>query len=212
MLLGLTKSSTFFSMVLSFGLYWSIWGWIFGLGIILAIYVHEMGHVYALHKLGIKASPPAFIPGVGAFVRMRQMPASTRENARVGLAGPKWGLACSLILFVVYTITGYASIGAITKFSAWVNLFNLLPIGPLDGGRGFSALSNKGSLFVTLVIGTMWYLTGEGLLVLLFIGSVVQTIGKMRNKQAISDRQALIEYSALVVILSLFTFIDVPVN
>src|SRR2546430_4861243 len=78
-------------MLLSAGVYWTIWGWKFALGVVLSIYVHEMGHVQALQRYGIKATAPMFIPGVGAVVRLKQYPADRREDARVGLAGPLWG-------------------------------------------------------------------------------------------------------------------------
>src|SRR5439155_143942 len=83
-LLGLTKASTLFTMLLSAGVYWAAWGWKFALGVVLSIYVHEMGHVQALQRYGIKATAPMFIPGVGAVVRLKQYPASPRD-ARVGL-------------------------------------------------------------------------------------------------------------------------------
>src|ERR1700675_697281 len=68
-LLGLTKLNTLLSMLVSIGFYWALYGWRFGLGFVLSIYVHEMGHVLALARYGIPASPPMFIPGFGAFVR-----------------------------------------------------------------------------------------------------------------------------------------------
>src|SRR5881628_1768761 len=69
LLLGLTKASTLFSMLLSVGVYWTIWGWKFALGFVASIYIHEMGHVQALTRYGIKATAPMFIPSVGAFIR-----------------------------------------------------------------------------------------------------------------------------------------------
>ena len=87
-LLGLTKLNTLLSMLVSIGVYWALYGWKFGLGFVLSIYVHEMGHVMALARYGIPASPPMFIPGFGAFVRLKAYPASAGEDARVGLAGP----------------------------------------------------------------------------------------------------------------------------
>jgi hypothetical protein len=89
--LGLTKASTLFSMVLSLGVYWTAFGWSLALGLILSIYVHEMGHVAALQQFGIRASFPMFIPGVGAVVRLQQHLANASEDARVGLAGPPLG-------------------------------------------------------------------------------------------------------------------------
>src|SRR6266702_3747604 len=92
LLLGLTKGGTFLSMLLSAGLYWTIWGWKFAFGLVLSIYIHEMGHVQALQRYGIKATAPMFIPGFGAVIRLKQYPADAREDARVGLAGPLCGL------------------------------------------------------------------------------------------------------------------------
>ena len=96
LLLGLTKASTFFSMLLAFGVYWTAWGMWFALGVVLSIYVHEMGHVFALRRFGIAATAPMFIPGLGALIRLRGQRLSPREDARVGLAGPMWGLAAAL--------------------------------------------------------------------------------------------------------------------
>src|SRR5207237_9867331 len=84
LLLGLTKASTFFSMFLALGVYWTVWGWKFALGLVLSIYVHEMGHVAALRRFGIRARAPMFIPGVGAIVRSQQRPANPIEDSRVG--------------------------------------------------------------------------------------------------------------------------------
>lgn len=212
LLLGFTKAGTLFSMALSFGIYWTAWGWRFALGLILCIYVHEMGHIAALRKLGIKASVPTFIPGIGAVIRTQQMPVSPRENARVGLAGPIWGGVASLILFMVYAYTGITSIGAIAKVSAWINLFNLLPISPLDGGRGFSALSKKGCILATVIIGIMWYFTNEGLLILLLISSLMITLAKSTKRIHTSDQQALVEYSLLVVCLSVMSVIPIQIT
>src|SRR6202140_3907391 len=86
-LLGLTKLNTLLSMLVSIGFYWALYGWKFGLGFVLSIYVHEMGHVMALARYGIPASPPMLIPGFGAFVRLKAYPALPGEDARVGLAG-----------------------------------------------------------------------------------------------------------------------------
>ena len=96
LLLGLSKGGTVLTMLASFGLYWSVFGWVFAAGLIVSIYIHEMGHVAALSRLGIKASAPMFIPGFGAMVRLHEYPASPKEDAEVGLAGPVWGLGAAV--------------------------------------------------------------------------------------------------------------------
>src|SRR3979490_2152904 len=88
LLLGLTKASTLISMFAFFGVYWSIYGWPLALGLVLAIYIHEMGHVAMLRRLGINAGAPMFIPGVGAFVMLKQHIGDPLTDSKVGLAGP----------------------------------------------------------------------------------------------------------------------------
>ena len=92
LLFGLSKGTTFFSMLAALGVYWTIWGWKFALGFVLSIYIHEMGHVAAMKRFGLAATAPMFIPGFGAFIRMKQHPATVQEEARIGLGGPDLGL------------------------------------------------------------------------------------------------------------------------
>ena len=208
LLLGLTKASTFFSMLLSAGVYWTIWGWKFAVGVVLSIYVHEMGHVQALQRYGIKATAPMFIPGVGAVVRLKQYPADRREDARVGLAGPIWGLGAAAVAFGVYRATGSGMWGAIAHFGAWVNLFNLLPVWQLDGGRGFRALTRTQRWIAAALIGSMWLLTGEGLLVLLGLAAAASAGFTEAADQP--DPTILTQYGLLVIVLSLLTWTAVP--
>src|SRR5262249_16684796 len=158
---GLTKVTTLFSMLLSLGVYWTQWGWQFALGLVISIYIHEMGHVAALQRFGIPATAPMFIPGLGAFVRLRQYPATPQEDARVGLAGPLWGLGAALAAYVVFLATGWSSWAAIARVGAWINLFNLLPVWQLDGSRGFRALSRGQRWLAVLALALLWYVTCE---------------------------------------------------
>ena len=208
LLLGLTKGGTFFSMLLSAGVYWTIWGWKFAFGLVLSIYIHEMGHVQALQRYGIKATAPMFIPGIGAVIRLKQYPADAREDARVGLAGPLWGLGAALAAYAVYRATGIGAWGAIAHFGAWVNLFNLVPVWQLDGARGFRALTRQQRWIAVAVIALMWLVTSEGLLVLLGIAAVAAAgFGRAAEEP---DDTALLQYAFLVGVLSLMTRLAVP--
>lgn len=210
LLLGLTKGSTFFSMALSLGIYWQLFGWKFAVGVIVSIYIHEMGHVAMLTRFGIAATAPMFIPGFGAVIRSRYYPKDVVADARVGLAGPIWGLATAIVAYVVYRATGSPAWGAIAEVGAWINLFNLLPVWQLDGAHGYRALTKQQRWLATAVIGVMWYLTAEGLLVLLLLGSAaVAWFGKPAERP---DGRALLEYTLLIVALSLLTTIPVPVG
>jgi Zn-dependent protease len=209
---NLSKSTTLITMILAICVYWSAWGWQFALGFVLGIYVHEIGHVRAMHKLGLGDSAPSFIPGVGAYVQMDHLPVSVRESARVGLAGPIWGLAFSLVVFGIYFLIDYPILGEIARVSAWINLLNLMPLPPFDGGRGFSALSRTGTFLVTILIGAMWYLTRDGLLIALFLTGMLVTTAKSPEAAVTSDRRALLELCILVVALSLLSNIKIPIT
>src|SRR5438094_1343829 len=208
LLFGLTKAGTLFSMLLSAGVYWTLWGWKFAIGIVLSIYVHEMGHVQALQRYGIKATAPMFIPGLGAVIRLKQYPANPREDARVGLAGPLWGLGAALAAYAVYRATGIGVWGAIAHFGAWVNLFNLTPVWQLDGARGFRALARYQRWMAVAVIAVMWVATSEGLLVLL--GCAAAAAAAFGRAAEEPDHIALAHYALLVGVLSLMTRIAAP--
>ncbi len=208
LLLGLSKSTTLFTMLLSLGVYWAAWGWRFALGVVLSIYVHEMGHVAELRKYGIRATAPMFIPGLGAVVRLHQYPQTAREDARVGLAGPLWGLGASVATLALYWATQLPVIAAIATVGAWINLFNLLPVWQLDGARGFRPLSRAQRGIALAVIAATWLVTQEGLLVLLAIGAAFQCFAKGVPQRG--DARGLLSYAGLVVSLALLSKFPVP--
>jgi Zn-dependent protease len=206
--LGLTKASTFFSMFLALGVYWVAFGWKFALGLVVSIYIHEMGHVASLRQHGIRASAPMFIPGLGAVVRLKDYPKTPAEDARVGLAGPLWGLGAALGAYLVHLATGWPAWGAIARVGAWINLFNLLPVWQLDGGRAFRALSRSERWIACAGLLLAWLLTAEGmLLLLLVVGGAATLFGKAAPTP---DRGALARYLVLVAALSWLTTIQVP--
>jgi Zn-dependent protease len=134
----LTTSGT---MLVSVGAYALIWGWRFALGFVLLLFVHELGHVIQLRREGIRAGAPMFIPFLGAFVAMKELPKDAAAEARVGLAGPVLGSAAALVPLAVYALGGGDLFLALTYVGLLLNLFNLLPVLPLDGGRAMAALS-----------------------------------------------------------------------
>ncbi|MBU8898435.1 site-2 protease family protein [Corallococcus sp. H22C18031201] len=199
LLLGLTQASTLFSMLLAMGVYWTAWGWVFAVGLVASIYVHEMGHVAALRRFGMQSSAPMFIPGLGALVRLKQAPVDAREDARVGLAGPIWGGAAAVLTFVAALATGWKSLGAIAHAAAWLNVFNLLPLWQLDGGRGFRALSRKERWWAVAAVGGAWFLTHESLFVLLLAGATFRALLTPAPEEG--DTRTLVEYVGLVLVL-----------
>jgi Zn-dependent protease len=129
------------SMLVSVAAYSLIFGWSFALGFVLLILVHEMGHVIQLRREGVPASAPLFIPFLGAVVGMKRLPDDAGAEARVGLAGPALGSLGCLIPLALWGITDNEFWQALAFTGFFINLFNLLPVLPLDGGRAMAALS-----------------------------------------------------------------------
>jgi Zn-dependent protease len=128
------------SMALSIVAYAWIFGWAFAVGFVLLILVHELGHVVVLRMRGIKAGLPVFIPFLGAMVSMKESPKTVYDEALSGIAGPAVGGAASALLAWYAEGTGSAMLTALAYTGFFLNLFNLLPVLPLDGGRTAAAL------------------------------------------------------------------------
>jgi Zn-dependent protease len=121
---------------------YSLWfGWTFAIGFVILLFVHEMGHVIQLRREGIKASAPMFIPFLGAVVMMREMPDDALAEARVGLAGPVLGTVGAAVCLGIGEATNSDFFRALAYIGFFLNLFNLLPVLPLDGGRAMAALA-----------------------------------------------------------------------
>jgi Zn-dependent protease len=151
----LTTSAT---MLVSIAAYALIWGWQFAVGFVLLLLVHEMGHVIQLRREGIEASAPMFIPFLGAVVAAKSLGDNAAAEARVGLAGPVLGTIGTLIPLALWLATGAEFWQALTYVGFFINLFNLLPVLPLDGGRAMAALSPW-----------VWFAGYAGLVALTFI-------------------------------------------
>ena len=201
LLLGLSKLSTVASMFGFILVYWSIHGWPLAVGLAGTIYIHEMGHVAMLRRLGINASAPLFIPGVGALVMLKQHITDPIDDARIGLAGPVWGLGAAVGAWVVYQVNGAPIWLAIAELTGFLNLFNLVPIWQLDGSRGFHALSRPQRWMVVAAIAAALALTGVRLLWILAAVAVFRTV---RGEQGPGHQPTLLTYAGLVLALSWF--------
>lgn len=210
LLLGFTKAGTLFSMLLSLGVYWQAFGWKWAFGVVASIYIHEMGHVAMLRQYGIPATAPMFLPGVGAVIRSRFYPKDVIAQARVGLAGPMWGLGAALICYLVYVLTGLQAWGALAEIGAWINLFNLTPVWQLDGAHGFKALSRQQRWVAAAAVAGAWVISTKGLLVLLLIFAVLAAL--RRDAPDEPDRRTLLEYVILIAALTALASITVPVS
>jgi Zn-dependent protease len=128
------------TMLVSIAAYAWIWGWKFGVGFVLLILVHELGHVFELRRQGVPASAPLFIPFLGAVVGMKQMPEDAWKEARVALAGPILGTLGSVAVWGLGEALDSNFLIALAFTGFFLNLFNLIPVVPLDGGRAVAAV------------------------------------------------------------------------
>ena len=129
------------SMLLSVGAYALIWGLPFAAGFVALLFVHEMGHYIQLRREGVKPSGMLFIPFLGAVIGSKSLGGSAIAEARVGLAGPVLGSLAAAALIPVAIVTGNEMFQALAFTGFFLNLFNLLPVVPLDGGRAMAAMA-----------------------------------------------------------------------
>jgi Zn-dependent protease len=209
--------------LISIWLYTQFWGLKFAIVFVMLIFIHEMGHAISMRAFGVPASMPYFIPGFGALIQMKGRPASVLEEAYIALAGPLLGTVGALVCL------GY---GIATQSEFWVaasytgfflNLFNLFPVYPLDGGRVVGAISPRlwifglaGLIAVALVLH--WW---NPLLLILIVMSVPQILAAWRGqadpayfKLSVLQRAGVAAaYTALIgllIVLMLLSHIPVP--
>ena len=143
----LTTSGT---MLLSVWVYAQWWGWYFALGFVLSIFVHEMGHVYVAWRQGLPVSAPIFIPGMGALILHRGA-ASTWAGAVIGIGGPVGGTIAAIACWLLFRLIGNSLFLALAYTGFLINLFNMMPIFPLDGGWITAAINPR--LWLIGIIG-----------------------------------------------------------
>jgi Zn-dependent protease len=129
------------TMLLTIGIYAGMWGWKYATGFVLLILVHELGHMIAARKLGLKTSWPMFIPFMGAFIALKDAPRNAWTEAWVGISGPLLGAFGALLCQATGEMFDLPLLIAIAWSAYWLNLFNLTPVGQMDGGHVATALS-----------------------------------------------------------------------
>jgi Zn-dependent protease len=144
--------------LISVAAYSLVFGWTFAAGFVVLLFIHEMGHVIALRREGIKASAPMFIPFMGAVITSRSLGDNALAEARVGLAGPVLGSLGAAAVAVVGELVGSPLLIALAYVGFFLNLFNLLPVVPLDGGRAMAAMAPW-----------MWFLGFGALVAMVFV-------------------------------------------
>ncbi|MBA3426348.1 MAG: site-2 protease family protein [Rubrobacter sp.] len=188
LLLKVKFLGTALTMIVSIGAYALLFPVWFAVGFVVLIWVHEMGHVIQLKREGIAASAPMFIPFLGAFVAMKQMPKNALAEARVGLAGPVLGSLGALGAWGIYEVTQQPLFLGLAYIGFFLNLFNLLPMLPLDGGRAVGALSPV--FWLVGIVGLVALLFVQPNPILIFIGILggMELWRRWRNRNTLEAR------------------------
>jgi Zn-dependent protease len=131
------------TMLISLGAYALIWGWRYAAGFIALLFCHEMGHYLAARRRGLNVGAPTFIPFVGAWIELKEQPMNAETEAYVAMAGPLAGTMASLVCYFLARSEGSDLLLAISYSGFFLNLFNLIPVPPLDGGRMTAVVSRK---------------------------------------------------------------------
>ena len=129
------------TMLLMIGVYTALWGWRFAVGFVLLLLVHECGHLLVAKKFGLKVGAPVFIPFMGAFIALKEAPRNAWIEACVGIGGPMLGSLGALLCNSLGEIFHAPVFIALAFMGYFLNLFNLTPVGMLDGGRIVTAMS-----------------------------------------------------------------------
>ncbi|MBG9567281.1 site-2 protease family protein [Brevibacillus agri] len=184
-LIGILKFSKFgttlLSMVISLWAYAMFYGWKFAVALVYLIFVHEMGHVIAAKRKGIATSPAVFIPFAGAFISMKDMPRDAKTEAYLAYGGPLAGMIAFLPALPLYWWTQDPFWALVIYLGALLNLFNLLPVSPLDGGRIVSVLSTKIWFFGLVGLGIMLFANPGPIMVLIFIIGLITWWSRLRE-------------------------------
>ncbi len=157
------------TMILSVFAYSLLFGWRYAAGFVLLIFVHELGHYLSAKRAGLDVGLPTFIPFVGAWIELKDQPMDARVEAKIALAGPVAGTLGAMACYYVARSTHSPLLLALSYAGFMLNLWNLLPINPLDGGRIVGLLSPRIWLIGLPLLGALLFWKPSPMLFLILI-------------------------------------------
>lgn len=181
--------ATFGTMFVSIAAYATLWGWQFAIGFVVLLLVHEMGHVIQLRREGLKASTPMFIPFLGAVISARSLGDNALAEARVGLAGPILGSLGAVACVGLWHATGNDLFRALAYFGFFLNLFNLLPVVPLDGGRAMAAMAPWMWFLGFLALIPLIFIFTSPILLIIIVFAGLETSKRWRRRRAGGEQE-----------------------
>jgi len=180
-------------MLVSIAAYSWLFGWVLAIGIVLILLIHELGHVFMALVLKIRIGYPIFYPGVGAIIDLHQITPSPTDNALLGISGPICGTIASATCWGIYALTGVHYWAELAFMGMMFNLFNLIPLGEMDGGRVSTVLSRWLCIPGYLLLGALAWIvrTPIVLLSLIFMLPTVVEVFKNKRKLSTEDKRVL---------------------
>ncbi|WP_405388399.1 site-2 protease family protein [Peribacillus muralis] len=196
-LLKLAKLGSLLSIFVSLGAYALIYGWKFAVALIYLIYIHEMGHLLAAKRKGIKTSNAIFIPFVGALIALKEEPKNANQEAYLAFGGPLLGTLAFLPAIPLFMMTENPFWLLVITLGSLINLFNLMPVHPLDGGRIVGVISTK--LWILGIIGMVVYMFyhPNPLLILFLLLGISKWWKEFRSETTRNQRVNIIEFNQL---------------
>ncbi len=222
-LFGLLKAAKFGkfaltggTMLLSVVVYSFTFGWPYAVGFVALILIHEMGHFMAARSRGLDVGAPTFIPFVGAWIQLKDMPHDAETEAYIGISGPIAGSVAACVVYLAARSSGSQLLLALAYAGFMLNLFNLIPLSPLDGGRITGVISPKLWLLGVPLLAGLFFWRPSPLLILIALMALPQVwsvlSGKMPQDAAYYDtppRTRLmyaVQYLGFVLVLSIMSF------
>lgn len=148
------------------------YGFPFAIGFVGLIFCHEMGHYMAARQRGIEVGLPTFIPFVGAWIDLKEKPISVKDEAYIAISGPFAGTIAAFVCYYYGRVYENNVAIALAHSGFFLNLFNLIPFHPLDGGRIVAILSPIFWFFGCPIMVVMWYFYESPMLLLIAIMGV----------------------------------------
>jgi len=181
------------------GVYWTLYGPMFGVGFATLILIHEMGHFVDIKRRGLPADMPVFMPGFGAYVRWQALGVSLETRAAVSLAGPLAGLLAAIGCLLIWRSAGDPLWGALARASAWLNILNLIPVWVLDGGQAAAVLSKAERIALLTGALGLWLVLDQPLFFLVAAGAAYRLFTK--DFPAHSNRSTAVYFLAVLALL-----------
>lgn len=178
------------TMLLSLVVYAFVFGWKYAAGFIALLFAHEMGHYLAARQRGLAVGAPTFIPFVGAWIDLKDQPRDVETEAYVALAGPLLGSVAAIVCYVVADDHGPRWLMAVAYSGFFLNLFNLLPLAPLDGGRISSVLSPRIWLLGVPLLAALFFWRPSPMLLIVAILAAPQVMKAWRYDPAAPENRA----------------------